>query len=431
MSNMKEILYSSILKNNALSSPTCFIHTPPLVEMDYIAILLAENFSKLHRVVSLVANPDGNNIEQSMNSCREEDPTTIIVENFERILDSPTSSNRLEKVRYLSQKVEFGPSRLIMLSSKSAAHYPSTIGSSPIIDAAKIHSRPLSLDFIRNIASSGDQSDLDVIMERCGGSRRLIELSLELNSSTDSNRSRRKLFDEAMADLAEESVACLRQASRQKLGTLMLNQSVARFEFSVDELGEDFVDELVASGVANYTDRSESWILIFPFRAHQELWIQALKDKCNFDVIPPVEWERSISYMFEIERTLRANILCHWIESDTDLDERLTLERASIMNQAKENLGHSPESLANMSNPLEWITLEKLFVIAFRELELAHDGKLLSNDHSDWKILERCLIPPRNRLAHMRWPEENERVSIQMAWTKFGRGLTEWLDSRR
>ena len=165
-------------------------------------------------------------------------------------------------------------------------------------------------------------------------------------------------------------------------------------------------ESLCGSGLTIKTGGARLWSVEKRFTEVKSV----LSDVVSTSVVPQYAYDRIYGYLFSLERQIRNAVRVRAIEEwpskwrtqvlNGDLGDKV-LERAG------EDAYRTARSVAELRDPLEWLTLGELLQIRGRE-----EIGLLGLDKRLWDRLADDVVPVRNRLTHMRLvrPEDLSQV---------------------
>lgn len=166
------------------------------------------------------------------------------------------------------------------------------------------------------------------------------------------------------------------------------------------------VEALIGCGIARKVDGQYEWM--FPF--HLNGLKEALANVIAADVRPQAELGQVMGGLWQIERIIRRSVrersLAAWGPNwrKSCLHEDL---KKKVLERATESACPAASSVAQLRDPLEWLSLAELLALKDRS-EIGGLGLTAAQ----WRSFGSEVMPIRNRIAHMRTLHPSDSVDV-------------------
>lgn len=182
-----------------------------------------------------------------------------------------------------------------------------------------------------------------------------------------------------------------------------LSPSLALLEMSPSEL-----DALHFAGLVTLDGGSHVWSIPGALSSLKE----AVSNYLSGQVDPPRDLGEAFELLWRIERRLRSAIRRRAI-GEWQKEWKLALTHpdysSRILERAGEVAYNQPTKVANIRDPLEWLTLPELLALRASKTRIGELGMQASL----WKRFAMDVIPARNQVSHMRFLKPGDIATLR------------------
>lgn len=371
-----------------------FVHAGRLFDPDALVSDLREHIQTLGFHVLLV------DIETLAAFVGEGSPEeAVILYDIGRIVGQRMKCQLLGNARAaLMRRLEHG-SRVILVSSAPRSRLLGCPGSQLLMDAAPCFTEPIESEHLQSLV---DDLDLSLSAQRIGSLTarlpKLVYLIIGLVRKDEESSSLRQAANDALEGELTEAVRELGPDIASTLDYLLIELAQARYEHY--EIDPFVLEGVRGAGLATSQDGWSSLHIGFdgPLRG---IFLRALRNYVDTTTDLPTGYEQAVLDLWYIERSLRAEVRGQAIiQHGKAWKERLCPSGVAerILSRASFEAYPGIVGIADLPNPIEWMTLGELLDVATSN-QWARPWGL---QPAFWTQFKTTVAPVRDRLAHMR-----------------------------